>query len=142
MTIGFYGALCAVVLALAESARSSSIATSARLLCASWLVSIAAWRFAKPPDVYLVYMALDAALATCFLTMSKGRVFPAPLAALHILMFAHSALIALFGAAFVLFMSVLNRGFELALLYVGGCAAYRLLVRRDLSSQPGRRRGA
>ncbi len=125
-----YAAFCGAVLILANAARSRTIFVAAQLLTAGWIGSIAAWRFLDGPELRFSYVLIDATLAVMFLQMSRGRWFPVALFVIHFIMLAHHLIIAVLGVPDSFIGLFLNRLFELALVYVGGCALYRIRVRR------------
>lgn len=121
---------CGVVLILAYAARLRVIFTAAQLLAAGWIFSVLAWRFLDGAQLHLALVLQDATLAYLFFRMSRGRWFPVALFAIHVLMLAHNLFVAAFGVPDIFVSMFLNRLFELALVYVGGCALYRIRVRR------------
>ena len=120
------------MLTLANAARMRQIETAARLLTASWIASVIGWRLIDPPLLYGAYAAVDFALAVIFFQMMRGRLFPAPLFVLHVAMLCHHASAAMIHLPLAWMGVALNRMFELALIYVGGCAVYRMTSRGDL----------
>lgn len=125
-----YAAFCGVVLTLSYFARLRVIFAAAQLLTAGWIASVAAWRFLDDAELRAVLVLQDAVLAYVFFQMSRGRWFPVALFAIHVLMLAHNLMVAVLGVPDGLISLFLNRLFELALVYVGGCALYRIRVRR------------
>lgn len=115
---------------LAHAARQRIIFASAQLLSASWILTVIAWRFLDGAQLHVALVMQDATLAYVFFQMSRGRWFPVALFAIHVVMLAHNVFIAAFGVPDAFVGLFLNRLFELALVYVGGCAVYRIHARR------------
>jgi hypothetical protein len=124
------------VLALAGSARSRPISSAAWLLAGGWLVSIVIWRCVGESARAVSFAALDAALAGAFLTMARGRLFPAPLFVLHAALVFYHVYARLVGSDIGWVGAFLNRAFEMALIYVGGCALFRILALRRRRDEP------
>lgn len=110
--------------------RSPQIAAAARLVAVNWAFSLQLWLIADGEALRVYFFFVDAFTAAAFFLMSKGRWFPVPL------FFLHSALGAyhLFSTAFLEHMywiqAILNRALEIEILYVGICAAYRIIAQR------------
>lgn len=112
---------------LAFKARSPQLAAAAQLLAASWIASVALWRWAGDSELRAPCLAgVDLLLAAVFLRMSRRRVFPAPLCVLHGGLVIHYATATVFGSTFGWIAAFANRAFEVAVVYVAGCALFRL----------------
>jgi hypothetical protein len=107
-------------------ARSLQIAAAANLLAASWIVSLSVWRWA-PSGVHMYgFAALDAALATTFFFMTRGRWFPVPLFFVHAALFVYDAYALMIGTGPVWVAAFINRVFEIALADVLACSLFRI----------------
>lgn len=118
---------------LASKARSSQIATAAQLLAASWIASLALWRWVGPELRNFGLAGVDLVLAGEFYAMSRGRWFPAPLFFLHAGLVLYYLFASSIGSAYGWVAAVANRAFELEAIYIAGCAAFRIgrLARQD-----------
>ena len=125
-----------MVLAFAGKARSLQISTAAQLLTASWVASVAIWRWVDPAFWLGAMAPVDFLLAAAFYLMSWRRWFPVPLFVLH------GALVIYHLYAYSIDSTprwigvFLNRAFEIALAYVFFCAVFRIsqLSRRQKSA--------
>lgn len=100
--------------------------TAARLLAASWVASLAVWRWIEPGLRVPAFAAIDLALAGAFFTMSRGRWFPVPLFMLHAaLIFYHAYALAI-GPKYIWIAAFINRAFEFELVYVFACSVFRI----------------
>lgn len=130
-----------MVLILAYAARLQVIFTAAQLLTAGWIYSVFAWRFLDGAELRFAFALQDATLAYIFFQMSRGRWFPVALFIIHVVMLIHHLAVVIFDVPVSMIGLFLNRLFELALVYVGGCALYRIRVRRmDALTEKVRRR--
>lgn len=105
---------------------------AAQLLTAGWIASVASWRWIGPELRAVAFAGIDAMLAAAFFLMSRGllsrgRWFPAPLFVLHSALVAYSASAATIGSENYWIAAFLNRGFEIAVAYVGACALFRIV---------------
>lgn len=84
---------------------------------------------------------IDAALAIYFWERSRGRWFPVPLFYIHVVLLIYAVYASVLGLnAWFWIAAFVNRLFDLALLYVAGCAIYRIRVlRRRAGGTAGRR---
>jgi hypothetical protein len=129
-----YGVAVFAVTLLACLSRSRQILTAAAAVACGWLFS-SLWYFAAANSGEIWGAAgVDCVLAIFFWRQSRGRWFPVPLFFIHagfLLYYAYTALLTLdvwfWIAAFV------NRLFDLVLLYIGGCAIYRIRALRKRS---------
>lgn len=122
-----------MLLCLSSLARQSQITTAARALVLSWFYSVVAWRLLNAPAIYTALALGDAALAVFFWRMSRGRWFPVPLFAIHVVMLTNDLGMSVFAVPEQFIGVIQNRLFELAVFYVGGCALYRIYVRHKPS---------
>ena len=111
-------------------ARSPQLVAAARLLAASWALTLQFWIFFDGAMRSVAYGGLDFALAVVFYRMSRRRWFPVPLFFLHGALVVYHAYAIWFDVRYFWIAMFLNRAFEIALFYVIGCAAYRLHARR------------
>ncbi len=130
LVVAFYATVVLVTVCLSFLARSRSIRTAACLIGGAWAFGLFAFFYVKVPAYYLVAVMLDTMLAYHFWQMAKVEIFPAAL-----------YLILLFEIAFVTFalaaglstywtLFVMNRLFEVTLVYLIGCALFRIHIRR------------
>ena len=116
-----------MVIALSLVAQSRQIVAAAVALALGWGFSLLwFWTGSRSGHVW-GYAVIDAALAAYFWTSSQRRWFPVPLFFIHAALVCYFVYVALVGlhtwfwiAAFV------NRLFDVALVYVAGCAIYRI----------------
>jgi len=118
------------MLFVAYWSRSSQIASAARLLAISWLFSIQLWLTLIGSALSISYVMLDVILACAFFEMSRNRWFPVPLFFLHAALVLYNLYTALIGSSYVWIASFLNRAFELSILYVIACSAFRIYCLR------------
>lgn len=130
LVVGFYGTAVIVTVALALLANSRSIRTAAILIGGAWAFSIFTFFYLNPTGYFLVAVMLDTLLAYHFWRMARVEIFPAALCV--ILLFEISFIVFAEAAALAPFwtMFVLNRIFELTLLYLIGCSFFRIHIRR------------
>ncbi|MEZ5897581.1 MAG: hypothetical protein R3C51_14400 [Parvularculaceae bacterium] len=76
------------------------------------------------------YAVIDAAMAGYFWRQAQNRWFPAPLFYLHIVLIAFYMYVTLFGASAFWIGVVINRIFEIAILYVMACSVHSMRNRR------------
>lgn len=101
---------------------------AAQLLAAGWIASVAVWRWVDPEIRTIGFAAIDAMLAGAFFLMSRRRRFPVPLFFLHGALVIYNAYAATIGSQIFWVGAFLNRGFELAIAYVAGCALFRIAL--------------
>jgi hypothetical protein len=119
------------MLIIAYRSRSQQIAAAARLLALGWAFSVQLWIGMSGEAQNIAFVFLDIMLACAFLEMSRGNWFPIPLFILHALLVLHNLCTTFLNLNFVLFAIFVNRAFELAIVYVIVCAAYRIRVLRS-----------
>jgi hypothetical protein len=107
------------------------IAAAGTAIALSWGFSVAWYFTGARHGLVWSYAIVDGALAAFFWLQSRGRWFPVPLFFIHAALVVYYVYVAAFGldswfwiAAFV------NRLFDLALIYIGACALYRIRATR------------
>lgn len=120
---------------LAHCSRSPQIAAAARLIGLAWIFALQIWLLVDAQWRILVFALVDAALAVAFLRMTRGRIFPAPLFALHAALIAYHAYTFLLGPSPYWVQVFLNRALEAALAYIAACAAFRIRNRRAVKAR-------
>ncbi|MEZ5892483.1 MAG: hypothetical protein R3C58_04965 [Parvularculaceae bacterium] len=125
---------------LAVFSKSPQILAAARIIFAYWVVSL---------QVYLIfgwhvsaacYAFIEFAAAAAFFHMARGRAFPLPLFVIHALLVVwHVASLSFDESRFGYLQAALNRVFEVELIYIGGCAAYRIAMLRRSAHARGAR---
>ncbi len=118
--------------------RSPQIAAAARLVTLNWAFSLQLWLLADGAVLVLAYFVIDASTALVFYAMCRKRWFPVPLFFLHaVLALCH------IGALYVIKLNIpvqplLNRAFDLEVVYVSACGLFRLiLLRRAMARARG-----
>ena len=130
MVVAYYGTAVLVTVGLSHVAKSRSIRTAATLIGGAWAFGLFSFFYLNLAGYYLVSVMLDTIIAYHFWRMAKVEIFPAPL-----------CVILLFQITFVVFtqtvgfspywtMFVLNRLFELILIYLIGCSLFRIHIQR------------
>jgi len=97
-------------------------------LAIGWGFSFQLWIYLDTPARSLGYAALDLALTAIFFQMARRRVFPAPLYVLHAVLVFYHLYTATFEADYYWVQVMLNRSFELELVYIIACAGYRIRI--------------
>lgn len=118
------------MLALSGCAQSRLIMSSALALAGGWICTIIWWRFMSATDMSWGFSVVDVFLAAYFFKLSRTHRFPRPLFAVHVASVLYLLASTLTGFEFFWVALVVNRFFEAAILYVMGCAAYRIAGRR------------
>lgn len=113
---------------------------AALVVAAGWAVTLAVWYFARGDLRLALYAAIDAAQAGYFFYLSRGKYFPVPLFFLYGALVLYHSWAALIGAPPGFIAAFLNRAFELALVYVMGCALFRISRLRAKKGTPIRAR--
>jgi len=128
LVIGYYATFVLVAVGLSYLANSKSIRTAASLIGMGWAFGLFAFFYLNLSGYFLVAVMYDTILAYHFWRMAKVELFAAPL-----------CIALLFEIAFVIFtqgvglssyatLFILNRVFEVILLYLIGCSLFRLHV--------------
>lgn len=130
------------MLGLSLAARSRMLAGTGCAVALSWVFSIG-WYFTGAHYGFVwTYAVVDGALAVFFWSQSRGRWFPVPLFFLHAALVLYYVYVAALGVkSWFWIAAFVNRLFDLELLYVGGCALYRIRLlkrRRRAANENGR----
>ena len=96
----------------------------------SWVCSLQIWMAFDGAGRSLAFIALDLTLASGFYLMSRGRWFPVPLFFAHAGLVVYHLYTAFIGSNIIWIAAFINRVFEMAVLYVIACAAYRIYLMR------------
>ncbi|MGE0409168.1 MAG: hypothetical protein AB7P23_07890 [Amphiplicatus sp.] len=102
---------------------------AAQLVTASWIASVMIWRWADPDWRCHSLAGVDLLLAAAFFTMARRRYFPAPLYFLHGALVVYYIYAVYIGSPIIWVAGFVNRVFELEVIYIAGCAAYRIARR-------------
>lgn len=134
--VAYYAALVLAAVGLSLLARSRAIRTAALLIAGAWALSLFAFFYVRIPAYFPVVVILDAVLAYRFGRMAKVHFFPAPLCVLQLVEIAFVAVAVTAGLPTYWTLFVMNRLFELTLIYLIGCALFRIhLLRRQRKSK-------
>lgn len=138
LVVGYYATAVLTTVGLSFLANSRSIRTAATLIGGAWAFGLFSFFYLNVVGYYLVAVMLDTIIAYHFWRMAKAEIFPAPLVIallfeISFIIFAQAVGVSSFGTMFVL-----NRLFELMLLYLIGCSLFRIHIRRlqKKSDQP------
>ena len=115
--------------------RSPVILAAAAWVGFSWVSSIAVWFALSGRAQTISLLIVDLFLAGVFFFMSRGRWFPVPLFFLHAGMVFYHANMWWIQLGDFWFFLLLNRAFELELLYLFGCGFFRLYARARKSAE-------
>lgn len=130
LVIAYYltGVLAAV--GLSYIAGSKLIRTAASLVGICWAFGLFSYLYLNVASYYLIAVMLDTILAYQFWRIGKKSFFAAPL--FYLIMFEIAFIVLAQGAGLSTYATlfVLNRIFELTLLYLIGCSLFRLHVLR------------
>lgn len=130
MIVAYYAAFVLTAVGLSYLAQSGAIRTAASLVGLGWVFSIFPFFYLNIEGYFLIAVMYDTIIAFQFWRMAKVSIFPAPLCLLLLfeitfLIFSQSVGFSTYATLFIL-----NRLFELTLLYLIGCSLFRLHVRR------------
>ena len=124
--IVYYAVAVSLTIVFARLSKSQTIQTAALLIAVVWLFSLIYFLVAGGPRYFFVSAILDGMLAYQFWRMSRQEIFPSVLCCLMIA----DVVVIVFAAALSLSeywtIFVLNRLFELMLVYIIGASIYRL----------------
>lgn len=96
-----------------------------------WIVSLYWWWTGAAHSHVWGVAINDAALAVFFWHLSRNRWFPTPLFFIEVILLVYYACVAIFGVKTWFWISAsINRLFDLELLYLAGCALYRIRALR------------
>ena len=138
LIVAYYATFVLVAVGLSYLAQSRSIRTAASLIGIAWAFGLFAFFYLNGPSYFLVAVMLDTVLAYHFWRMAKVSIFPAPLCILLMTEIAFITFAQAAGLTTYVTLFILNRLFELTLLYLISCSLFRLYVRRlqKKSKQP------
>lgn len=120
-----------LVLGLSLAAQSRLLAGAGWAIALSWASSIAWYFTGARHGLVWTYAIVDGALAVFFWSQSRGRWFPVPLFYIHAALVVYYVYVAALGVkSWFWIAAFVNRLFDLELIYVGGCALYRILALR------------
>lgn len=120
--------LCAV-------SRSSSLSAAAFVIGVCWLLAISVYFLQVDDGASWGYALISLAKCLYFYRMSRTRLFAAPIFALSSLGLIAQFLFTLAMINYWWSAFFLNRLFDVVLIYVAGCAMFR--IRKDLQRQKG-----
>lgn len=108
--------------------RSDQITAAARIIFVNWAAALQMWLVLEGAALTASYVVIDAITAALFFRMSRGRWFPAPLCFMHgVLVIYHLATLLNTGGLFWE-KFVLNRFFDIEIVYVVACVFYRIVA--------------
>ena len=127
------------MLIAALHSRSPQIALAGRLVFLNWALSLQLWLVSAWLPLLAGYLIIDAVTAAIFFRMSRGRWFPVPLFLLHAaLMVCHAGSVFVEEQESFWVQVLLNRTLDIELIYITGCALFRIAV----ANRAGNIRGA
>lgn len=128
--VAYYATAVLITVGLSYLANSRSIRTAASLISMTWAFGLFAFFYLNLQGYYLVSVMLDTIIAYQFWRMAKSEIFAAPLCVVLLfeITFAIFTQAAGFSPDWTMF--ILNRLFELILLYLIGCSLFRIHILR------------
>jgi len=130
IVVAYYATFVLIAVGLSYLANSKSIRTAASLIGMGWAVGLFSFFYLNVAGYFLVAVMYDTILAYHFWRMAKASIFPAPLSVLLIIEIALITFSQAVGLSTYVTLFILNRLFELTLLYLIGCSLFRLHVLR------------
>lgn len=125
------------MLMAALHSRSEQITAAARIVFLNWAVALQMWLVLEGAALTVSYIVIDAITAGLFFRMSRGRWFPAPLCFMHgVLVIYHLGTLLNTGGLFWE-KFVLNRFFDIEIVYVVVCALYRIIAMKSAGKPRG-----
>ncbi len=116
------------MLMAALHSRSEQLSAAARIIFVNWAAALQLWLVLGGAALTVGYIVIDAITMALFFRMSRGRWFPAPLCFMHgVLVIYHIGTLLNTGGLFWE-KFVLNRLFDIELVYVTACALYRIVA--------------
>ena len=116
------------MLMAALHSRSSQIAAASRIIFINWAAGLQLWLVFEGATLTFGYIIIDAVTALLFFRMARGKWFPAPLCFMHgVLVIYHLGTLFNTGGLFWE-KFILNRAFDMELIYVTGCALFRIIA--------------
>lgn len=130
LVVAYYASFVLFAVGLSYLAQSRSIRTAASLIGIAWAFGLFAFFYLNGPGYFLVAVMLDTILAYQFWRMAKISIFPAPLCFIFLVEIAFVTFTQVVGFSTFWTMFVLNRLFEITLLYLIGCSFFRIRITR------------
>ena len=124
--ISFYGTATGLMIVFAFLSQSKTIHKAALMIAGVWLLTVFYYLHFDGPSFYIFSITLDGVLAYLFWRMSKAEIFPAILCCLMIIDIAITTAKLAFWISDYWTIFILNRTFELSLIYIAGAAIYRI----------------
>ena len=124
--IVYYTLAVASMIIFALLSQSNTIQRAALMIAGVWLFSILYYLAVGGAKYFALVVLLDGALAFQFWRMSRTEFFPAPLCCLMISDILFILIASVFSMAEFWKIFVLNRIFELTLIYMIGSSIYRI----------------
>jgi len=107
------------------------------LIALNWAFSLQFWLIFNGDLLRCSFFLVDVFTAAAFFAMSKERWFPAPLCFLHIALSIYHLSTTVIPESYYWIQAVLNRAFELEILYVICCATFRIVILRRAAAPKG-----
>ncbi len=128
LVVAFYGSAVICMFILAALSKSASIRKSATMISLAWLLLIGSFFYFRRAEYFMMVLFVDSLLAYRFWRMARFEIYPAVLCITMLSEIAFTLIALLFSLHFYWIAFVLNRFFELTLLYIIGCAIFRIRV--------------
>ncbi len=130
LVIAYYATFVLLAVGLSYLANSKSIRTAASLIGMGWAFGLFAFFYLNVSGYFLVAVMYDTILAFHFWRMAKAQLFAAPLYIVLLFEITFITFTQAVGLSSYATMFILNRLFEVILLYLIGCSLFRLHVLR------------
>ncbi len=130
LVVAYYATFVLLAVGLSYLANSKSIRTAASLIGMGWAFGLFAFFYLNVSGYFLVAVMYDTILAYHFWRMAKAQLFAAPLYIVLLFEITFITFTQAVGLSSYATMFVLNRLFEVILLYLIGCSLFRLHVLR------------
>lgn len=130
LVIAYYATFVLLAVGLSYLANSKSIRTAASLIGMGWAFGLFAFFYLNVSGYFLVAVMYDTILAFHFWRMAKAQLFTAPLYIVLLFEITFITFTQAVGLSSYATMFILNRLFEVILLYLIGCSLFRLHVLR------------
>lgn len=130
LVIAYYATFVRLAVGLSYLANSKSIRTAASLIGMGWAFGLFAFFYLNVSGYFLVAVMYDTILAFHFWRMAKAQLFAAPLYIVLLFEITFITFTQAVGLSSYATMFILNRLFEVILLYLIGCSLFRLHVLR------------
>lgn len=130
LVIAYYATFVLLAVGLSYLANSKSIRTAASLIGMGWAFGLFAFFYLNVSGYFLVAVMYDTILAYHFWHMAKAQLFAVPLYIVLLFEITFITFTQAMGLSSYATMFILNRLFEVILLYLIGCSLFRLHVLR------------